>query len=166
MKTTKREIMKKGILKSGLALVAAASMPFIALAATAQTNPCTTQQSLCTLIYKAIGYFNEIIYLIIALAVMTFIWNVYHYFIVNDPENRKEASKYVMFSVIGLFVILSFWGLVNIISNTLNLNTAASQINVGALTGSGGSAVSTPSNANVNTPDCINGDFDEATGGC
>ena len=103
--------------------------------ANVQSNPCTTQQSLCTLVYEAIGYFNQAIYLIIALAVVTFIWNVYKYFIVADPENRGEASKYVMFSVIGLFVILSFWGLVNIVSNTLNLDTNPGTINVQALTG-------------------------------
>ena len=132
MKITKKEAIQHNISRS-LLVLAASVTPLIAAA---QTSNCSSQ-SLCSLVYTTIGYFNQAIYLIIALAVVTFVWNIYRYFIVSDPENRKEASKYVMFSVIGLFVILSFWGLVNILSNTLNLNTNPGAINVQALTGSG-----------------------------
>lgn len=66
-------------------------------------------------------YLNIAIGLIIALAVVTFIWNVYLYFFTE--KEKTEAGKYVMYSVIGFFVILSFWGLVAILSNTLNLPT-------------------------------------------
>ena len=141
---TKQEKIKHNLSRAILVIVMAV-VPLAVSAQgvnTAQANPCTTQQSLCTLVYEAIGYFNEAIYLVIALAVITFIWNVYKYFIIADVENKKEASKYVMFSVIGLFVILSFWGLVNIVSNTLNLDTTPGTVNVQGLTG--GSA----SNAN------------------
>ncbi len=93
---------------------------------------------------KVIGLFNVAIYLIIALAILTFVWNVYQYFIVQDPKDKKDASLYVMYSVIGIFVILSFWGLVNIISNTLNVNSNPGTVNVGNLLGGitsgGGSA--------------------------
>ena len=90
---------------------------------------------------KVLAAFNVAIFLIVSLAILTFVWNVYQYFIVKDAENRKEAGEYVMYSVIGLFVILSFWGLVNIVSNSLNLNTTPGNINVGNLLGgiSGGS---------------------------
>lgn len=137
-KITKKEMIRQNI--SRIVLIAALAVVPIVVSAQSQTttSSCTSQQSLCTLVTEAIGYFNQAIYLIIALAVLTFIWNVYKYFIVSDPENRGEASKYVMFSVIGLFVILSFWGLVNILSNTLNLQTTPGAINVQSLTGSSG----------------------------
>jgi phosphatidylglycerophosphatase A len=95
--------------------------------------PATTfaySRTLSDLVYLAIGYFNQAIYVIIALAVLTFIWNIYHYFIVADPENKKDAGFYVMYSVIGLFVIISFWGLVNIVGNTFNLNTTPGTISL------------------------------------
>jgi hypothetical protein len=77
------------------------------------------------LIAKIIGYMNSAIYLILSLAVLMFVWNVYKYFISgsDDVSAKKEAGLYVMWSVIGFFVILSFWGLVNILRNTLNLDS-------------------------------------------
>ena len=73
------------------------------------------------LVATLIGYINVGISLIIAFAVITFIWNVYRYFFTE--KEKKEAGQYVLYSTIGFFVILSFWGLVNILSNSLKLPT-------------------------------------------
>ena len=50
-------------------------------------------------------------------AVVLFTWFVIQYYI-KPNEDRKNAGQYVMYSIIGFFVILSMWGLVNILSNT------------------------------------------------
>jgi len=145
----------------GIASVSAFVVPMIVLApalafaqasATNSTGSSLTQTSdLNGLVTKAIGLFNSAIYLIVALAILTFVWNVYQYFVVNDPENKKDAGKYVMYSIIGIFVILSFWGLVSIISNTLNINNNPGTLNVGNLignitgsSGTSGSSAGTP----------------------
>lgn len=73
------------------------------------------------LVATFIDYLNIAIYLIISLAVLTFIWNIYRYFFTE--KDKKEAGQYVLFSTIGFFVILSFWGLVAIVSNSLKLPT-------------------------------------------
>ncbi len=74
------------------------------------------------LIGLASGYLKDAMYLIIALAVVMFVWNVFQYFIKSDDvAEKKEAAQYVMWSVIGFFVILSLWGLVNIVKKTFNL---------------------------------------------
>ncbi len=88
-------------------------------------NACSTYTLAC-LVSKIIQYLQIGIMLIISLAVVTFIWNVYRYFFKAeaDAEHRKEAGLYVMYSTIGFFVILSFWGLVAILANTLNLPNA------------------------------------------
>lgn len=83
-------------------------------------NACTTYTLAC-LVSKVIQYLQIGIMLIISLAVVTFVWNIYRYFFKADVENKKEAGMYVLYSTIGFFIILSFWGLVAIISNTLNL---------------------------------------------
>ncbi|MES3031348.1 MAG: pilin [Patescibacteria group bacterium] len=70
-----------------------------------------------------IEYLNIAIYLIIGLAIVTFVWNVYRYFFTE--KDKTEAGLYVMYSVIGFFVILSFWGLVAILRNSLKLNDRA-----------------------------------------
>ena len=80
----------------------------------------TNNVTLCTLIQRIVGYLNQILVLLIGLAVVVFVYYVFKYFI-QPNENRKEAGSYVMYSVIGFFVILSFWGLVNIVQNTFGV---------------------------------------------
>lgn len=78
-------------------------------------------QTLSTVIGLIVGYMNQVLVLLIGLSVVTFAWYVFKYFIKSN-ENRDEAGKYVMYSLIGFFVILSLWGLVNIVQNTFGLN--------------------------------------------
>lgn len=66
-------------------------------------------------------YLNIALSLIIGLAVVVFVWNVFKYFFFTE-QDRTEAGKYVLFSVVGFFVILSFWGIVAIFINTLKLD--------------------------------------------
>jgi hypothetical protein len=129
MKITSNDIRKQNR-KHNLSRILLATALLAAPLTTFAYNP-----TLSNLVVKAIQYFNQAVYVIIAIAIVTFVWNIYHYFIVADPENKKEASLYVMYSVIGLFVILSFWGLVNIVSNTFDLNTTSSSINIQGLVG-------------------------------
>ncbi len=83
-----------------------------------------------------VSYLNIGIELIIALAVVTFIWNVYLYFFTE--KDRAEAGKYVAYSVIGFFVILSLWGLVALLRNTINLPNQRPSFPFGGSTNSGG----------------------------
>lgn len=84
-----------------------------------------TNLNLSTLIEGVIGYLNLFLVLIMAFAVFMFIFYVIKYFIVDaSSDNKKEASLYVMYSVIGFFIIFSFWGLVNILQNTFNLDNS------------------------------------------
>ncbi|MDB5258834.1 MAG: hypothetical protein JWO73_42 [Candidatus Taylorbacteria bacterium] len=119
-------------------LIAAALFPLVTSAFT---------KNLCELVNIVMYYFDVAIYMIIALATVIFIWNVYKYFFKPDAE-RKEAGLYVMYSVIGFFIILSFWGLVNIVKNTLNLDTNAPS-SFGTPS-SGSSCSSAPANSGLN----------------
>lgn len=101
--------MKKNIFKIGLP-VSLFALPLFVFAQSKNLN---------NIIDMANGYFAQAGRLIISLAILTFIWNVYRYFFTE--KGREEAPKYVLYSVLGFFVILSIWGLVNLVSNTLNL---------------------------------------------
>lgn len=105
--------MKKTILKS--AIVLGAMTPFLASA---------QEKNLAWLVVLVVQYLNYAVYLIMGLAIVMFVWNIYKYFIAggDNADGKKEAGMYVMWSVIGFFVILSFWGLVNILTNTVKLN--------------------------------------------
>jgi|GEM_PF-2305840 len=102
--------MKKNIFKIGL-LSTTLLFPIITFAA---------GKTLGDIVVTIIRYFNVAIALIIGLAMVTFVWNVYRYFFTD--KNKTDAGKYVLYSIIGFFVILSIWGLVAILTNTLKLD--------------------------------------------
>lgn len=85
-----------------------------------------TGQTLCSLINTVIGYANQVLELMMGVAIIMFVYYVIHYYIKIDSD-RTEGNKYVMYSLIGFFVILSFWGLVNILQNTFGLKNTTYQ---------------------------------------
>ena len=76
--------------------------------------------TLFNIVTLVISYLNVALVLFMGVAVVIFVYHVIKYFILPN-ENRYEAGSYVLYSVIGFFVILSFWGLVNILQNTFGL---------------------------------------------
>ena len=79
-----------------------------------------------TLTNKATNIGNTIIQVLIAFAVLYIIFTVVRYIMAADnPEKRDPFGKAVLWGIVGLFVILSIWGLVNILSNTFRTNNNA-----------------------------------------
>lgn len=57
--------------------------------------------------------------LLVALAVIGFVIGIIKYFLNPDnEEKRKEGKTFMLWGLIGLFVIVSIWGLVGILSGT------------------------------------------------
>ncbi len=96
----------------GTAVIVSTFTPIIALAA--------TNWELADVIYLVMRYLNMILILLMAVAVVFFVYNIIMYY-VKPNENRSEAHQYLMWSIIGFFVILSFWGIVNVLQNTFGL---------------------------------------------
>ena len=66
---------------------------------------------------------NVLVPLIFAVAFLVFIWGVFQYFIAKEAkENGKDL---ILYGLIGFFVMVSVWGLVNILVGTFSLNNAA-----------------------------------------
>lgn len=66
---------------------------------------------------------NSVIPMLFALATAAFIWGIIVYFI--NPENeekRSQGKSYMIWGLIGLFVMVSIWGLVNVLSSTVGIN--------------------------------------------
>ena len=127
-------------------VIAAASLVLIPASAFATTN------NLCDLARAAVGYFNMGVVVILGLAVVVFVYNVFRYFFM-DRENNTERGMYLLWSIIGFAVILCFWGIVNLVSNTFNLNTSAPS-GFGSLFGGstiGGSSGSSPCSTTANS---------------
>ncbi len=60
---------------------------------------------------------------LMAIAFIVFLWGVYKYFILGaaDPKSQEEGRQFVLWGIIGFVVILCVWGLVAIVTGTLNL---------------------------------------------
>jgi hypothetical protein len=100
--------------KSYLIIISVLLLPLISFAKT---------QTLASIISIIAGYLTTILALMMGLAVVFFVWYVIKYFIQSSDTKRAEAAQYVMWSVIGFFVIFSLWGIVNILINTFNLGS-------------------------------------------
>lgn len=97
------------------AFAAAALTPFIAAAQV------TDIQSFFQL---ALELINAVLPVFLALASIIFIWGVVTYITAaGDEEKRKKGQQRIMYGLIGLFVLVAFWGIVNVVVNTLGLST-------------------------------------------
>lgn len=129
--------MKKYILKF-LSVSLSAIFPLIALA---QVNtvpqPCivlttsmTNVTDFCGLASYVIGLLqNAVIPLLMTLAVAFFVWGVTQY-VLNpaSSEEREKGQQYMIWGILGLFVIVAVWGLVAILTNTFGIQVLIPQL--------------------------------------
>ncbi len=71
-----------------------------------------------------IGVLNTVVVpLIIALAFVAFVWGIVNYFFINgeDDTKRAEGRQFILWGILGIVVLFSVWGLVNIALSTLGI---------------------------------------------
>jgi hypothetical protein len=51
-----------------------------------------------------------------------FVWGVVQYIIADGEEGKKKGKNVIVYGIIGLAVIVSVWGLVNILTSTFHLD--------------------------------------------
>ena len=66
---------------------------------------------------------NILVPFLLTLALLFFIYGVFKFFIQggDDEEKRKEGKNVVMWAIIGFVVIVSIWGIVNLITSGIGL---------------------------------------------
>jgi len=84
-----------------------------------------TITDLDSLVEFFVDLINTAVPIIIALAVLYFIWGVFRYVIADDDETKAKGKNTMLWGIIGIFVMISVWGLVNILRNTFNLDEDA-----------------------------------------
>ena len=64
---------------------------------------------------------NALIPILMALALLLFIWGVIQYFILGaDDEAKRETGRaYMLYAIIGLVAIVAVWGIVNLVVQIL-----------------------------------------------
>lgn len=101
------------------------ALPVLALAQTSTTD---NAFDLLGLISKVL---NAIVPVLIAFAVVYFLYGVFKYVFSDDEDAKDKAKEVMIYGIIGIFVMVSVWGLVNILGGTLNLDTSATNATSG-----------------------------------
>jgi hypothetical protein len=114
--------MKKIIYTFFIALFSVVAVP--ALAATV-----TTFKGLINDLLIA-GILKPLIPLLIGLAIVVFFYGIIIFVLSEGGEKKNEGKQYMFWGVIGIFVMVSVWGLVNLIKETFNLNQNVPQIQI------------------------------------
>lgn len=86
--------------------------PMIALATD------TTAGDIMFTIGNLLGYVTPIL---VTIAVIYFIGTVIKYTLTKDESQKKKAKDNIIPALIGLFLIVAFWGILSVVSNTFNV---------------------------------------------
>lgn len=98
--------------------------PSVSALAAAPTGGCNSttgirQQNFKCLVGFATDIINKLVILLIGVGLLVFIWGLVKYITAaGDEEQVKEARRFIVFGLIAFFVMMSVWGLVNLIINT------------------------------------------------
>ena len=112
--------MKKKLI--GLSGLVLGLSPVAAFAAVGVGTTCNSgNPDLFGVLCKIGQLLSAVVPVLIALAVVYFVWGVIAYVISNDEEAKKRGRDRIIYGIIGLAVIVALWGLVNILTNTFQV---------------------------------------------
>jgi len=99
--------------KIGLYVASFFLLPIIALA-----------QTLATELGIVVKIINALMPFIVGLAVLFFMWGVFQFIKSSGNEDElTEGRNRMIYGIIGIFVMVSVWGLVNLLDKTFGLNS-------------------------------------------
>jgi len=147
--------------KSFTAVLAAALLPLAARAqALSQINNAND------LFTRLAGLGNMFVYGLVALAVIFIVWQAVVYLARPGAEDKAKAGVNILWGIVGLFIIVSIWGLVNILVNSFSTgNSGKVNIpNVDFINNNNGSGGVNATQVQYQTPSAAN-NFNTVTGG-
>ena len=61
--------------------------------------------------------------IVVALALLYFFWGLAKYILsAGEKESKDEGRKIMIWGIIALFVMVSVWGIINVVRDTFNLD--------------------------------------------
>lgn len=118
---------------------------------------CPSGASIGGLVCKIQQLLNSFVPLLISLGVVYFVWGVIAYVVGDDEEAKSKGKDRIIYGIIGMAVILGFWGLVNLVVRTFDLGGSSAPVVTGlvvqGVASSGGSIAGctsiTPNTSNI-----------------
>lgn len=107
-------------MKKFLYVLPVLALPLIAGAATA-LDLGGVNSSITTII----ATMNNIVPLLIGVAVLVFLWGVLKFVLAgsDDAAKRKDARGFMIWGLVSIFIMVSVWGLVGLLQSSFGLNT-------------------------------------------
>ena len=102
-------------MKKAIAIIGAFSLPMLALAQTIQS---------VLVVFKNIIDIATVV--VVALALLWFLWGLAQYILNGPGEKQEDGRNRMIWGIVALFVMVSVWGLVRVLSNTLGTGTGGS----------------------------------------
>lgn len=67
---------------------------------------------------------------ILSIGFLVFVWGMFQYFILGgaNDEAKESGKSLIMYAIAGFVIILSFWGIVNIVSNGIGLGGESNKL--------------------------------------
>lgn len=90
-------------------------VPFVAFA----------QSNLINLLYLAMQIINLVIPLLIAVALIVFFWGLISYV---RKADSGEGRKIMIAGIVALFIMVSIWGIIRLIGNTLGIQPGSTLV--------------------------------------
>lgn len=67
--------------------------------------------------------------IVVALALLYFFWGLANYILnANNEEKKKEGRTIMIWGILALFIMVSVWGIINVVRDTFDLNATSNQI--------------------------------------
>ncbi len=71
-----------------------------------------------SLVALFIGMIKSLVPLVVGLTLLYFMWGIFQLVRSNSEDSRKEAVGVITYGIVSLFVMVSVWGLVSILTST------------------------------------------------
>ena len=115
---------KKLVLLAGLLLMSplAASAQVVISGSSSTGCDYGSNGTLFGILCRVGQFLNSVVPVLIALAVVYFVWGVITFVVNDDEEAKSKGRDRIIYGIIGLAVIIGMWGLVNLLRNTFLLN--------------------------------------------
>lgn len=101
-------------------------LPIVSFAS--DTAPAATNggKTALQLLKEVTGVINSLVPIVIGLGILVFLWGILRYVLSKSDGGKGEGRTFMLWGIIALFVMVSIWGLVNILQSSFLGNVDSS----------------------------------------